>query len=376
MITPTSMITPKSMTAWKSKSAALAVVAAVFALAVLAARTGEQDAARASRPGAGDDKRWQTVAPGRVEPASGAIKMAAPVMGVIAQVLVKVNDKVFAGEPLIRLVDNEAQARLAAAEAQVAFRMRARNDETAPPKSSPRRRAESTVADVDKSAARRRAEDAVADADKTVAEAQVALDKAALDRRAGAASDAAVEAARAALSGAQDRLKQQRAELRRVEVDPSTPLPTFADGQVNVARAESAAARAAIGSLTIRAPIAGTVLQVNAKSGELAGPANAQPLLVIGDVSTLRVRAELDERDLGQIKLGQPVLVRADAFPGREFTGKVSFIAPLVEQGRINGRGQRNLTDVDVAEVLVDLAEKDQLAVGMKVDVYFQPDGR
>jgi HlyD family secretion protein len=370
------MITPKSMTAWKSKSAAVAVVAAVFALAVLAARTGEQDAARASRPEAGDDKRWQTVAPGRVEPASGAIKMAAPVMGVIAQVLVKVNDKVFAGEPLIRLVDNEAQARLAAAEAQVAFRMRAHNDETAPPKSSPRRRVEGTVVDVDRSAARRRAEDAVADADKAVAEAQVALDKAALDRRAGAASDATVEAPRAALSRAHDRLKQERAELRRIEADPSTPLPTFADGQVNVARAESAAARAAIGSLTIRAPIAGTVLQVNAKSGELAGPANAQPLLVIGDVSALRVRAELDERDLGQIKIGQPVLVRADAFPGREFAGKVSFIAPLVEQGRINGRGQRNLTDVDVAEVLVDLAEKDALAVGMKVDVYFQPDVR
>jgi multidrug resistance efflux pump len=38
-------------------------------------------------------------------------------MDVIAQVLVKVNDKAFAGEPLIRLTDNEARARLAAAEA-------------------------------------------------------------------------------------------------------------------------------------------------------------------------------------------------------------------------------------------------------------------
>jgi HlyD family secretion protein len=297
-------------------------------------------------------------------------------MGVIVQVLVKVNDKVFAGEPLIRLTDNEAQARLAAAEAQVAFRMRARNDETAPPRSPPRRRGEAAVADADKAAARRRAEDAVADAAKGDAEAQGALDKAALDRRAGSASDAALEAARAALSRAQDRLKQQKAELRRIEADAGTPLPSFADGQVNVARAEVAAAAAAVGRLTIRAPIAGTVLQVNAKSGELAGPSNAQPLLVIGDVSALRVRAELDERDLGKIKIGQPVLVRADAFRGREFAGKVAFIAPLVEQGRINARGQRNMTDVDVVEVLVDLAEKDPLAVGMKVDVYFKPDGR
>jgi HlyD family secretion protein len=362
--------------------AALGAVAVAFALAALAARTGEQENARAARPEAADDKRWQTVAPGRVEPVSGTIKIAAPVMGVIAQVLVKVNDKVFAGEPLIRLVDTEAQARLAAAEAQVAFRMRARNEESASKRSArpaPRRRGFGAVADRDKAAARRRAEDAVADAEKAAAEAQAALDKVAVNRRAGSASDAALEAARTALSRARDRLQQQKAELRRIEADPGTPLPNFADGQVNVARAEAAAAAAAIDRLTIRAPIAGTVLQLNAKPGELAGPANAQPLAVIGDTSALRVRAELDERDLGKIKIGQPVLVRADAFRGREFAGKVSFVAPLVEHARISARGQRNMTDVDVVEVLVDLTQPDPLAVGMKVDAYFQyfqPDSR
>jgi HlyD family secretion protein len=177
------------------------------------------------------------------------------------------------------------------------------------------------------------------------------------------------------LARAQDRLKQQKAELRRIEADPNTPLPSFAEGQVNIARAELAAAAAAIDKLTIRAPVAGTVLQINAKLGELAAPTNAQPLLVLGDISALRVRAELDERDFGEIKIGQPVLVRAAAFRGREFVGKVAFIAPLVEQGRINARGQRNLTDVDVVEVLVDLAQAEPLAVGMKVDVYFQPNG-
>ena len=192
------MITPKSMTPSKSKSAALGAVALVFALAALAARTGAQDAGRAPRPEAADDKRWQTVVPGRVEPSSGAIKIAAPVMDVIAQVLVKVNDEVFAGEPLIRLTDNEARARLAAAEAQVAFRLRARNDETAPPRRTARRRAKDAVADADKAAARRRAEDAVANADNAIVEAQAALDKAAVDRRAGRASDVDREAARTA----------------------------------------------------------------------------------------------------------------------------------------------------------------------------------
>jgi HlyD family secretion protein len=384
-------MTPSSMSAWKGRSAAgVGAVAVALALAMLAARTGEQEGVRAARPEASDDKRWQTVAPGRVEPASGTIKVAAPVMGVIAQVIVKVNDKVFAGEPLVRLVDAEARARLAAAEAQVAFRLQARNEESAPVPAAPAVRAapaaraarpapqrgEAVVADVDKAAPRRRAEDAVADADKAVMEAQAALDRAAVERRAGAASDAVLEAARAALARAQDRQRQQKAELRRIEADSGTPLPNFVDGQVNVARAEAAAAAAAIERLTIRAPISGTVLQVNAKPGELAAPTNAQPLLIIGDISALRVRAELDERDVGEVKLGQSAVIRADAFRGREFAGKVSFIAPIVEPGRISARGQRNVTDVDVIEVLVDVAQPDPLAVGMKVDVYFQPDGR
>jgi HlyD family secretion protein len=383
------MMTPTSLTGWKAKSAVLGAVAVALGLAVLAARTGEQESARAGRPEAADGKRWQTVAPGRVEPVSGTIKIAAPAMGVIAQVLVKVDDKVFAGEPLVRLVDTEARARLAAAEAQVAFRLRARNEESAPAASPPRARpaprarpmprpqGEVAMAGADKGAARRRAEDALADADKAVMEAQAALDKAVVDRRSGATSNAAVEAARAALGRARERQQQQKAELRRIEADPGTPLPTFAEGQVNVARAEAAAAAAEIERLTIRAPIAGTVLQVHAKPGELAAPSNAQPLLVIGDVSALRVRAELDERDLGEIKIGQPAVIRADAFRGRDFAGKVSFIAPIVEPARINSaRGQRNVTDVDVVEVLVDLAQPDPLAVGMKVDVYFQPGGR
>jgi HlyD family secretion protein len=325
------------------------------------------------------------VAPGRIEPASGTIRIAAPVMGVIAQVLVKVNDKVFAGEPLIRLADSEARARLAAAEAQVAFRLRARNDENAqapapgaaraarPPAPA---RGEAVVADTDKAAARRRAEDAVADAAKAVTDAQAALDQTAVERRAGRADDAVLETARAALSRAQDRQRQQTAELRRIEADPGTPLPNFVDGQVNVARGEAAAAAAAMERLTIRAPLSGTVLQVNAKPGELAAPTSAQPLLIIGDVSALRVRAELDERDVGDVKIGQSAVIRADAFRGREFAGKVSFIAPLVEPGRISARGQRNVTDVDVIEVLVDVTQPNPLTVGMKVDVYFQPDGR
>jgi HlyD family secretion protein len=97
-----------------------------------------------------------------------------------------------------------------------------------------------------------------------------------------------------------------------------------------------------------------------------------QPLLA--NLSALRVRAELDERDLGSIKVGQAVSVRAAAFPDREFDGGVLSIAPLVEPGRLNACGLRDQSDVDMAEVMIELAQPGPFTVGMKVDVYFHPE--
>lgn len=306
-------------------------------------------------PGSSEDKQWLAVAPGRVEALSGQIKIAAPVAGLVDKVLVKANDAVFAGEPLIRLADDELRARLAAMEAQVAVRKRAQDQQ----------RVSGRAED------RRDAKEAVADAERAVYEAQSAVDRAATEWRATGGRSAGLFGARSALARARDELAKRQEELRGVEAN--SPLLTTVEGQLAVARADFAAARAALDRMTIRAPIEGTVLQVNVRAGELAGPASLQPLLLLANVSALRVRAELDERDLGSIKVGQAVSVRAPAFPGREFEGKVSSIAPLVEPGRLDVRGLRNQVDVDVVEVMVELAQPGPLAIGMKSDVYFHP---
>jgi HlyD family secretion protein len=98
------------------------------------------------------------------------------------------------------------------------------------------------------------------------------------------------------------------------------------------------------------------------------------PLLVIGDVSALRVRAEVNEQDIGRIRAGQSVLVRAAAFHGREFDGKVSSVARAVGPSRINSGDPRKFNDVDVLEVVVDLPDPGPLVVGQQVDVYFKSD--
>ena len=348
------MVTPNRKA---SISIAVCLLGLAGAVAALAPRTSAQEARRPARADSLDEKRWEAVAPGRVEPWSGEIKIAAPIVGRIAEVLVKTNDKVFAGELLVRLDDDEARARVVVAEAQVVIRKRARNDQAA----------------ARRSADRRKNEDAVADAERAIQETRLAVDKAATARRAGGGSEKDLEAARAAWASAQEKLKVQQAELRKFEADPDTPLPSRTEGELSVARAELTIAETALEKTAIRAPTAGTVLQVNAKAGELASP-SAQPLVLIGDVSALRVRTELDERDFGQVKIGQRALVRATAFRGREFEGKVSSIAPVVGPGRIAARAGRNFTDVNVAEVVVDLTESGPLAVGMQVDVYFSQD--
>ena len=158
------------------------------------------------------DKRWLAVAPGRVEPPSGIIKVAAPTIGIVSKVLVKVNDTVFAGEPLILLNDDEILARYAAAEAQAGMRRRLRNEQKV----------------TGKALERRRAEDAVAEAETAVFDAQAAVDKAAAQWRATGAPTETLTNARAALVRAQDELAKRQAQLRGIEA----PLPTPNEAQL------------------------------------------------------------------------------------------------------------------------------------------------
>ena len=301
-----------------------------------------------------NDKRWLAVAPGKVEPPSGIIKVAAPAIGIVAKVMVKVNDTVFAGEPLILLNDDEIMARYAAAEAQAGMRRRLRDEQNV----------------TGKALERRRAEDAVAEAETAAFDAQATVDKAAAQWRATGAPAATLTNARSALVRAQDELAKRKDQLRGIDA----PLPTPNEAQTTSARGDLALARVNLEKLRIRAPIDGTILQININPGELAAPSALQPLLSIANLSTLNVRAELDERDISEIKVGQTASVRAAAFPGKEFAGTVMSIAPMVEPSRLSARGSNSRADVDAVEVVVKLTQPGPLATGMKVDVYFGQD--
>lgn len=327
---------------------------ALVAIAVLGTVGGILLAA-GSMTARSEEKRWQAVAPGRVEACSGQIKLGSAAAGIVDKVLVRVNDRVFAGEPLIRLADGEFAGRLAAAEAQVGLRKRARDEKSA----------------TGKAGTLRKARDAKADAEEKVYAVRAIVDRTAAEWRAKGGSSESLTKARSALAGARVELAKREEELNAIEEE--APLPTTLEGQLDIARSEYAVARSALDNMTVRAPVDGTVLQVNVRAGEPVSPGSPLPLLQLADLSALCVRAELDERDLASVVIKQAASVRAAAFPGSDLTGKVISIAPLVAPGRSEISGSRNQSDVNVVEVVIELTEPGQFLSGMKVDVYFKP---
>ena len=83
-------------------------------------------------------------------------------------------------------------------------------------------------------------------------------------------------------------------------------------------------------TLTLRSPVTGTVLEKDVLEGEYVGP--QKTLYVIADLSTVWVQAKVYEFELSHAEIGQPATVKFPAMPGREFTGKVVFIQPVLEE--------------------------------------------
>jgi len=302
---------------------------------------------------------WVAAAPGRVEPRSGQIRIGTGVAGKVEKVSVNMNDRVAEGEVLIRLEDKEARARLSSAEAQAALSKRERDN---PPAGAPK---ETSSRD-----SMNKAEDSVYNAERAVMSARFELDDAiAADRK--TPGNQALAGARRRHADAVDRLRQEHSALASAISRSGSVAPIRLEAGLIAARSEVTLAESLLDKTRIRAPIAGKVLQINAKLGELVAPTPELPLVVMGDMSIVRVRAEVDEPDVAKIKLGQRVSVKNNAYPGREFDGKVAEIAPSLALPRMGSRGARRTTDVEVMEVLIDLDGSVPLLPGMRVDAFF-----
>lgn len=79
----------------------------------------------------------------------------------------------------------------------------------------------------------------------------------------------------------------------------------------------------------ITAPVDGVVLSKNIEAGEYVSPGT--PVVTIGDLNQVWLKAYIAETDLGKVKLGQDVAVTTDTYPGKVYKGNIGFIASEAE---------------------------------------------
>jgi len=99
-----------------------------------------------------------------------------------------------------------------------------------------------------------------------------------------------------------------------------------ARSELDQAAAALEVARQELADSVIRSPIDGVVLREEAEVGEVVN--KGEPLCWIGDDRRLRITAEVDEEDVPRVAVGQPALIKADAYPETVFEGRVSEITP------------------------------------------------
>ena len=109
----------------------------------------------------------------------------------------------------------------------------------------------------------------------------------------------------------------------------------------------------------IRAPFNGIVAKKFSEVGELLLP--GKQIVTIVNPDKIYVLATIDEVDVGRLKLGQPVTITVDAFPGEKFQGAVGRISPIVSGGKLETR---------TADVWIYFKKRDpRLKPGMSADI-------
>lgn len=162
---------------------------------------------------------------------------------------------------------------------------------------------------------------------------------------------AQVESAKTALQSAQENkmlvdIKQTTLDSAKAQVDSAQAAfdqanteKTTETWKKDIAQANAAVkkAQASLGlaqehldESAIKAPISGTISERFMDKGDIASL--TKPFVTIINIDTVKVVAKVPERELENIKLGQKAIVKPDAYPDEEFTGKLVNISPIIDR--------------------------------------------
>jgi HlyD family secretion protein len=136
-----------------------------------------------------------------------------------------------------------------------------------------------------------------------------------------------IEAARAQLERARANLRL--AEAARLELKRMQQEQVSREAEVQQARAQLGVNETQLRDTEIVAPMDGVVLVKAAEPGEVL--AAGTTVVTLGNLSKPWLRAYINEKDLGRVKLGTEVKITTDSFPGKTYEGKITFIASDAE---------------------------------------------
>ena len=91
-------------------------------------------------------------------------------------------------------------------------------------------------------------------------------------------------------------------------------------------------------------------------AGELVPVLTPRPLVTMADLSRYRVRAEIDERDVGKVTVGQAALVTADAFGEQRISGNVSEIRHIMGRKEVRTGDPAEKSDRDISPFFPETA--------------------
>ena len=161
-------------------------------------------------------------------------------------------------------------------------------------------------------------------------------------------TEASVSSARAALelataneARAQNLFKQEY--ISRQEFDVSTQAKKSAQAQLEQASAQLQKDRTNFNYSVIRSPVSGVVVSRNVDLGQTVAASLQTPTLfqIAQDLRKMQIYSSFAEADIGNIKVGQPVIFSVDAFPNRSFKADVRQI-------RLNAVTQQNVVTYNV----------------------------
>lgn len=289
---------------------------------------------------------------GTVQP-ERSVNVSPKTSGKLRQLLVKEGDRVQEGQILAYMDDSNLQGQYTQAQGQLA-QAKANLEKTLVGNRS------QDIAQAQAQVESDRA--ALWQADRTFQQNKQLYGSGAINQRDFNTSLAARDQAAAQLTRSQQALALQRAGSRPEDVEQARAQVKTAEGQLQTIQAQ-------LDDTIIRAPFSGIVTKKFADPGAFVTPTtsgssvtSATSSSILALASNNQIVANVAESNIAQIKLGVPAIIKADAYPGQSFKGRVIQIAA-------QSTTVQNVTSFEVKSSVAD--PKNLLKAGMSVNVDF-----